>query len=551
MNGEGDSSSMPPRFIFFMIAVLTLTFSPAIPATSASVAKIQIQAITDSKPGEVEVTFLSQGPKSPKSLITSFQIVAKPVGASGLVFSKSYSKRVSGYMKQKVSPLSPGVDYIFTLTQRSVDKKVTRATPYPFTTEPTSPSAPRITSASATDSDEAVIFFDAPINDGGTPILSYTVTANPGQIITTSNQQVAGSITALGLTKATNYTFTITAQNLYGRSEPSLISPSITTLAQKIVRSSPASTTQTNTVPPLAAPAFTISSIAETRVATTAIAGYTITSSGGAIASYSLTGTLPTGLSFSTSTGLITGTPTETKTATTYTITATNASGSASNNYRLRVTGDIGDTGPGGGVIFYYLAAGFTCGPTRASTCKYLEAAPPALGLATFDSDTANTTSRTWAQNTPVNYQLTTVNNATSPETATATALGWGYRNTRAIILQGNTNPATSAAALADSHTVTVSGVVYDDWYLPSTDELNQMCKWARGITGVNLTNLAKACTGGALNTGPGAAGFAADFYWSSTENDSFSSQSRLFTNGSGAATNKNVSEYVRAIRAF
>ena len=547
MSGGGYSSSMPPRLIFFMIAVLTLTLSPTTAATSASVAKIQIQAITDSKPGEVEVTFLSQGPKSPNSLITSYQIVAKPVGASGLVFSKNYSKRVSGYMKQKVSPLSPGVDYIFTLTQRSVDKKVTRATPYPFTTEPTSPSAPRITSASATDSDEAVIFFDAPINDGGTPILSYTVTANPGQIITTSNQQVAGSITALGLTKATTYTFTITAQNLYGRSEPSLISPSITTLAQKIVRSSPVSTTAA----PLAAPAFTISSVAETRVATTAIAGYTITSSGGAIASYSLTGTLPTGLSFSTTTGLISGTPTETKTATTYTITATNASGSASNNYRLRVTGDIGDTGPGGGVIFYYLAAGFTCGPTRASTCKYLEAAPPALGLATFDSDTVNTTSRTWAQNTPRNYQLTTVNNATSPETATATALGWGYRNTRAIILQGNTNPATSAAALADSHTVTVSGVVYDDWYLPSTDELNQMCKWARGITGVNLTNLAQGCTGGALNTGPGAAGFAADFYWSSTENSSLFSEVRLFRTGGGGLENKNWPQYVRAIRAF
>lgn len=166
-------------------------------------------------------------------MITSYQIDAKPVGASGLGFSKSYSKKVSGYITQKVSPLAPGVEYIFTVTQRSVDKKVTRSTPYAFTPEPTSPGAPRITSASATDSDEAVIFFDAPKDDGGTPILSYTVTANPGQIITTSNQQVAGSITALGLTKATNYTFTITAQNLYGRSEPSLISPSVITLAQR------------------------------------------------------------------------------------------------------------------------------------------------------------------------------------------------------------------------------------------------------------------------------------------------------------------------------
>ena len=546
MSGEGYPSSMPPHFIFFMIAVLTLTLSPAIPATSATVAKIQIQAITDSKPGEVEVTFLS---KSPKSLITSFQIVAKPVGASGLGFSKSYSKKVSGYISQKVSPLSPGVDYIFTLTQRSVDKKVTRSTPYPFTTEPTSPGAPRITSALATDSDEAVIFFDAPKDDGGTPILSYTVTANPGQIITTSNQQVAGSITAIGLTKATSYTFTITAQNLYGRSEPSLISPPVTTLAQKIVRTSPASTTQTNTVPPLAAPAFSISSAAETRVATTALVGYTITSSGGAIASYSLTGTLPTGLSFSTTTGLISGIPTETKTATTYTITATNESGSTSNSYRLRVTGDIGDTGPSGGKIFYYLPAGFNCGPTRAATCKYMEVTPSGWFSGVSGQEDPQ---RTWAQATPVNYQGTTV----PGNGASATAIGWGYRNTRAIVAQGNTDTATSAAALADSHTVTVSGVVYDDWFLPSKDELNQLCRWSRG-----LVVSEDRCSGGSSNAGIGASDFPPDTsgtvtFWTSTENSATDAKGQsLARDDAGVQNNRPKNNgwpaLVRPIRAF
>ena len=537
---------MPLRLIFFMIAVLTLTLSPTPAATSASVAKIQIQAITHSKPGEVEVTFLS---KSPKSLITSYQIIAKPVGASGLVFSKNYSKKGSGYMKQKVSPLSPGVDYIFTLTQRSVDKKVTRSTPYAFTTEPTSPGAPIITSASATDSDEAVIFFDAPKDDGGTPILSYTVTANPGQIVTTSNQQVAGSITALGLTKATTYTFTITAQNLYGRSEPSLISPSITTLAQKIVGSSPASTTQTNTVPPLAAPAFSISSPAETGVATTTLVGYTITSTGGAIASYSLTGTLPTGLSFSTTTGLISGTPTETKTATTYTVTATNASGSASNNYRLRVTGDIGDTGPSGGVIFYYLAAGFTCGPTRASTCKYMEVTPSGWFSGVPGEEDPQ---RTWAQAIPVDYQGTTV----PGDGATATAIGWGYRNTRAIVAQGNTNTATSAAALADSHTVTVSGVAYDDWFLPSKDELNQLCRWSRGLAVSDAR-----CDGGSSNAGIGATGFPPDTsgtvtFWTSTENSATDAKGQSLARADAGVQNNRPKNngwpaLVRPIRAF
>jgi hypothetical protein len=59
------------------------------------------------------------------------------------------------------------------------------------------------------------------------------------------------------------------------------------------------------------------------------------------------------------------------------------------------------------------------------------------------------------------------VDNVSSPETATATAIGWGFRNTRAIILQGNTDSGSIAAARADSHSVTVCGVLVDDWYLP------------------------------------------------------------------------------------
>jgi hypothetical protein len=539
MSGEGYSSSMPPRFIFFIIAVLTLTLSPEIPATSASVAKIQIQAITDSKPGEVEVTFLSQGSKSPKSLITSYQIVAKPVGASGLVFSKSYNKKVSGYIAQKVSPLSPGVDYIFTLTQRSVDKKVTRSTPYAFTTEPTSPGAPRITSASATDSDEAVIFFDAPKDDGGTPILSYTVTANPGQIITTSNQQVAGSITALGLTKATRYTFTITAQNLYGRSEPSLTSPPVTTLAQKIVRSSTSSTTS---APTLAAPAFTLSNAAETRTVNTAATGFTTTSTGGAIASFAIN-TTPPGMSFNTTTGALTGTPNTVATATNYTITATNASGSATQTFRLTVAAvvyTVGQTGPGGGTVFYVATTSFSCGPTLAATCTYLEAAPSGW-------NTGADPSLTWATN--VNNNRTTTVPAPG---AIQTAIGTGYQNSNAIVAQTGNVAASSAAVAARAY----RGNSLTDWYLPSRDELNQMCKWARGITGDALTTLTTVCTGGTSNSGSSATGFVDNRYWSSTEFARNSSEENIargqnFDGGSQDDGEKSDIFFVRPVRAF
>jgi hypothetical protein len=179
----------------------------------------------------------------------------------------------------------------------------------------------------------------------------------------------------------------------------------------------------------------------------------------------------------------------------------------------------LGDTGPGGGKIFYKATTPFACGLTRSATCTYLEAAPY-LWFAGLADPT-----RRWAD-TP--YQNTAVNNATSPQTATATEIGWGYRNTRAIILQGNSDTATSAAALADSHTVTVSGVVYDDWFLPSMDELAQLYSQKETV-----------------------GGFVADYYWSSSEFSAYEPCFHGFGNGVQAITNKSNPNYVRPVRAF
>ena len=150
----------------------------------------------------------------------------------------------------------------------------------------------------------------------------------------------------------------------------------------------------------------------------------------------------------------------------------------------------VGATGPGGGKIFYVATTPFACGPNGNLMCTYLEAAPSSW-------NTGSDPTRTWAQSSPVNYQGTSVNNPT----AIATSIGRGYSNTRAIINQGSTDPATSAAALADAYTVTVSGVVYDDWYLPSSSELYAM--WLqRDILGMKNS----------------VAIDGADRYWSSTE---------------------------------
>jgi hypothetical protein len=178
----------------------------------------------------------------------------------------------------------------------------------------------------------------------------------------------------------------------------------------------------------------------------------------------------------------------------------------------------VGDTGPGGGKVFYVATAAFECGPARASTCKYLEAAPSGW-------NTGSDPQRTWAK---TSESVTAVNNPTAPQTATAIAIGWGYRNTRAIILQGNTDTATSAAALADSYAVTVSGVLIDDWYLPSKDELNELY-------------LVQTTVGG----------LAADVYWSSSEQGDSSAWYHGFNGGSQSDGSKFYTLYIRPVRAF
>ena len=91
----------------------------------------------------------------------------------------------------------------------------------------------------------------------------------------------------------------------------------------------------------LTAPIFSLSSTSETSVPGRAIVGYSINSSGGRISNYSISpdisSTPGNGLIFSTTTGLISGTPTAVAPALTYTITAHNLVGTTSATYTITV----------------------------------------------------------------------------------------------------------------------------------------------------------------------------------------------------------------------
>ena len=180
----------------------------------------------------------------------------------------------------------------------------------------------------------------------------------------------------------------------------------------------------------------------------------------------------------------------------------------------------VGNTGPGGGIVFYVQASGgtFACGANLASTCKYLEAAP------TLGTNAWTDVGRTWATNN--------VNNNWNKDVSGAdgTAIGSGYQNSLDIVAQTGNVAATSAAVEARAYRGPNN---LSDWYLPSKDELNQLY-------------IRRATVGG----------ITTNYYWSSSEVYSLETWYQDFTTSiccAGRQTNqaKYQSYYVRPVRAF
>jgi hypothetical protein len=104
----------------------------------------------------------------------------------------------------------------------------TAANPNPFNLAPTGPvTVPGVPTAVAATAGNgnAVVSFALPGSSGGSPVTGYTVTSNPGNITATGS---ASPITVAGLTNQTAYTFTVTAANTAGSSQPSAPSNAVT-----------------------------------------------------------------------------------------------------------------------------------------------------------------------------------------------------------------------------------------------------------------------------------------------------------------------------------
>jgi hypothetical protein len=130
-----------------------------------------------------------------------------------------------------------------------------------------------------------------------------------------------------------------------------------------------------------------------------------------------------------------------------------------------------------------------------------------------------------------------------------ATAIGKGRANTNQI----HARLTTAGGALTSTY---AAGIAYayanngkTDWYLPSKDELNQMCKWQRGQLWVSDATICNNT--GTLNSGRGASGFSSGYYWSSSEFDATTAWSQYFDFGDQNDNTKHTTYYVRPVRAF
>ena len=361
----------------------------------------------------------------------------------------------------------------------------------------TTPDAPTNVIATTQSDSEISVAFTPPFNVGGSPITSYTVTSSSTGDDTTHIE--TGSLIPIvvsGLNGGTGYTFTVTATNAVGTSDAS--GPSDEARTETRISDAPSIVS--------ASAGFeqaTITFTAPAHDGGAAITTYMATSSPG-----NIRGTVSgPGSGVITVTGLTNGTEYQ------FLVTAINENGPSTAAATEYVTPNVavGDLLQGG--VVYYVAPT----PTDLDGDGIVD-----IGLicAVEDQSTATQWILGGTSQTSVNGN-------------TLEAIGTGQTNTTAMINQEDDIDIGGAAKVAEDYSVTDNGVTYNDWFLPSLEELKEMRSKKvsiEDVTGVAFGN----------------------HYWSSSEHNSSKAKSvDMLSNGNESDTNKNTQLRVRAIRTF
>ena len=198
----------------------------------------------------------------------------------------------------------------------------------------------------------------------------------------------------------------------------------------------------------------------------------------------------------------------------------------------------VGDTGPGGGTVFYYSKDAFTStGSDCGTDCHYLEAAH--RGWEPHGNGNDCTQSNFSIQlNDPMCEWSGNTSTAIPGDAARGQAIGTGHANTTAIIAQSDTAGKAATAARA------FQGGAKTDWFLPSRYELNELCKYA-------WTQTTGATGTGCASSGAIREGFSTGIYWSSSESDDTKMWAQRINPGDQFSLSKTNTYHVRPVRAF
>ena len=521
---------MRTRLIFFIVAVLSLTISPTALTSNAAPNPIEIISISEVSSTSVEILFDSSISKKSLSYYVISAVVTSSVGMPKNI-KKVIKTKSNGLFTTVIKDLNPKASYKFSVSAKTNQGKMinSEAVEYsslsnlmdaisnlpadwgnpkpiqlPTPTPTTAPVAlPTFTVSSATETrtvNTAATGFT--INSTGGSIASFAINATPPGM---SFNTTTGALTGTPNTVAAATNYTSTATNASG-SATQTFTLTVTVGAALKVAVTQASVGSSPGIAFTTQPQITIQDLG----------GNTITSSTAVV-----TATVSTG-------GTLVGTATATASSgvatfsnlgirgfggTAYTITYT-AAGLTTDTQSVTPSAlTVGNTGPGGGKIFYVATStGFNCGPTITEKCYYLEAAPSGW-------NTGADPSLSWATN--VNNHTTIV----PAPGAIQTTIGTGYQNSDAIVAQTGNVAASSAAVAARAY----RGNGLTDWYLPSSDELIEL-------------RANKTTVGGTAN----------DFYWSSSEFSATHAWRTQFFSAISSAGNKNTKDFsVRPIRAF